>query len=608
MFGYIILAVLAIIFVWWVRCSIRKATAQRRMREYPNAMKGFFGFYKQISCDNSYIVNQIVEKDEKYWQEKEREESEISNRCEKLKVNYPNGWETWKQIGHQKDFEDLHIVDKQIETIKHLETVFTQSQEFETWEKAQDSLTNHAISQAGYSLQCQVHVFNHYGNDINKNFNVANLFTKKESCKNENVEVLGNHYSAYVVSIIECAKKIQEDITFIISPDCSGYVSEFEVQNVDIVNLSDIKERTWNENQSFAILTSVADMQQVKYMCELLFSEVNNHPLFVVFSLIKTLSDTEYNINNYKPFSPDHNSDNSYELDKLVELHPYEDAYYFTVKNLTCRTVKKAISTCFKKFDTDTVAERTSHKYKYDHRSQYYNKSADEIKIMWAEKRDSSAKSNRKLRDDIMKILSNQSCLQDETTSLFKMFNKEWSISPYRTNWPIFDRETGIVAIVDCLAYMNGKFILFSWIRTDSAIEVPKYFHNNNTIKYVISDDCKSMYIKSYYNDGLKGTAFANLSDCKFTKYSIEQEVIKYILKKNYGVTVNDSYIVILHPQYGVPLAFKADQVSTEVEQFMISEALNNTEKPTIESEYNEPTNTVVYQENLESIELMELF
>ena len=124
----------------------------------------------------------------------------------------------------------------------------------------------------------------------------------------------------------------------------------------------------------------------------------------------------------------------------------------------------------------------------------------------------------------------------------------------------------------------------------------------------MISDGCKSMYIKSYYNHGLKGMAFANLRDCKFTKYSIEQEVIKYILKKNYGVTVNENYIVILHPQYDVPFAFKADQVSTEVEQFMISEALNNTEKPTIESEYNEPTNTVVYQDNLESIELMELF
>ena len=248
------------------------------------------------------------------------------------------------------------------------------------------------------------------------------------------MEVFGNHYAAYVVSIIECAKKIQEDITFIISPDCSEYVSEFEAQNVGIVNLSDIKERMWNENQSFAILTTVADKQQVKYMCELIFSEVKNHPLLVVFSLIKTLSDTEYNINNYKPYSPDHNSDNSYELDKLVELHPHEDACYFTVKNQTCKTVKKTISTCFKKFDADTVAERTSQKYKYDRRSQYYNKSADEIKIMWAEKRESSAKSNRKLRDDIMKILSNQSCLQDETTSLFEMFNKEWHISPYRTN------------------------------------------------------------------------------------------------------------------------------------------------------------------------------
>jgi len=140
MFENIIIAVLAIVIFCLVRSRIRKSTAERRMREYPNAMKGFFGFYNKVSCDNSNVVNQIVSKEEKFWQERERKEYEISVRCNSLKANYPNGWETWKQLGHQNNFEDLHIVDKECENIIRYETVFAQSQEYEIWgEKTEGS-------------------------------------------------------------------------------------------------------------------------------------------------------------------------------------------------------------------------------------------------------------------------------------------------------------------------------------------------------------------------------------------------------------------------------------------------------------------------------------
>jgi len=350
-------------------------------------------------------------------------------------------------------------------------------------------------------------------------------------------------------------------------------------------------------------------MQQVKYMCELIFADLIDQPLLIFFSIVKTLSDTECNIQKFKPYSPDHNTENSYELDRLIEYHPYKESCYFTVRNQTFRTVKNAISNYFKKFDTDTIAVKTRNKYMFSHSSQYYRKSVEEIKAMWAEKRDSSARLNRKMRDDVMKMLSNQICSQDETTTLFEMFNKEWKISPYRTNWPVFDRETGIVANVDCLAYMNGKFILFSWVRTDSAIEIPNsIYYCDSMSKYVVSEKWKSVYIKSYYDDGLKGMAFSNLSDCKFTKYSIEQEVIKHILKKDYGIIVDENYIVILHPAYGTPVAFRGDPVAGEVEQFMISEAVKNESRLTIASEYEETIRREETEVDTESVELMELF
>ena len=612
MFVYIILAIFAIVaVVWlynWVLDCFHKSKAEKIMKKYPNAVKGVFGYYHEVSLKSKNDINCFVAPahTEDFWKSKEKEECERLNRCNTLKSSYPNGWESWKQL-HPKQFEDLHIVDKESDSIRSLEEQYGRFRNLDQWCHVQESITSKANLHNGYSLVCSINGIDRFGNAKLFDFSVAHLFIKYEKCKSSNVEVANDQYS-FVETILSCAKQINENIVCLTLPACDSYKYHIESIGIQTLPISIVTDFAWNKYQVFALLTDIADQQEIKYICEVLLSNMDSCPLIIAFSLVKTISDTEYNVQHYRAYSSTHNTDNAYFVDKLLELHPNEGAYYFTVKEQICRSVKKAISMYFKPFDTDLIAKRTSNKYRHSYSSQYYNKSADEIKQMWANKRDESARYSRKLREDIMTILSNMPCDRDETSRHFDTFNKEWKISPYRTNWPIYDRESGLVAIVDCLAYQEDKFILFSWVRTDSALEDHLFALQHFIQKYVVDDLSKKSFIKSYYDDGLLGMAFEHLSDCKFTKYSIEQYVIMYILQKDYGITIDESYIVIMHPKYKLPIAFRPDDVSKEVEMFMINENMNNKTKPSIKKEFGITASPIVHQDDVESIDLIELF
>jgi hypothetical protein len=40
----------------------------------------------------------------------------------------------------------------------------------------------------------------------------------------------------------------------------------------------------------------------------------------------------------------------------------------------------------------------------------------------------------------------------------------------------------------------------------------------------------------------------SHLQDCNFVHYTIQLNIYKYILEKNYGLKITDMYIVVFHP------------------------------------------------------------
>ena len=605
MLVYLLLIIVALIAAAWlynlIVDSVHKSTAERRMRMYPHAVKGVFGYCYNVSLNKKRDINIFVAPahNEQFWKDTEKTELERVSRCKRLEERYPNGYKSWC-ILNEKNKEDLKLVDKSSNIIVSLDEKYSTYRAHNIWKERQGCISNLIHWETKGTIPCVVPSCDRFGNEKEDFFQIQHYFV----CYNETRSTINlTQYMSDVNSFCNEVNNSGQNIVYVTLNGLDHVTNMFLSKGERMISIQGVFKSQWNDDQVFILLADSIEQLEAKFYCEMILSKLHQ-PIVVVFSICKEISDVEYNLQKYKSHSIKHNIENNHSLDNLLEVHSYQNGFYYTVKKQKCLSLKKAISENFKTFDTDAIAERTSKKYKYSYSSPYYNKSVDEIKLMWAQKRENSARTNKKLRNDISCILSNTPFSSDETNTLFKQFDKIWNISPYRTDWKIFDRMSGIVATVDCLAYMNNKFVLFSWVRTDSALE--DYFCAfDETTKYIVDDHRKSKYIKCFYDYGLEGTPFNKMSDCKFTKYSIEQEVIKYILKHNYGIVVDESYIVILHPKYKRPIGFRPNMVTEEVSVFMMLKKQNFT--PCIDSEENNSM-SFVSEEEIETIDSIELF
>lgn len=128
----------------------------------------------------------------------------------------------------------------------------------------------------------------------------------------------------------------------------------------------------------------------------------------------------------------------------------------------------------------------------------------------------------------------------DEEISYFRNFLRENPITPFRTEWHIFDMELKIAGTIDLLCRNGNHFDIYDWKRSQKASP-------NETV----------------WRNGING--LEHVPDISFYHYALQQNLYKYILEKNYGITVEDMYIVVLHPMFGNYQKFKIPNMSREI-------------------------------------------
>ena len=121
--------------------------------------------------------------------------------------------------------------------------------------------------------------------------------------------------------------------------------------------------------------------------------------------------------------------------------------------------------------------------------------------------------------------------------SYFLDFIIRAGIKPYRTEWPIYDAEARIAGSPDLVAEKNGKLLMFDWKRSTKVVDAGASPGINGKPN-----------MKCWNRHGFG--AYSPLPDCAFVHYSLQQAVYKRILAKNYGVSIDRTFLVVLHPQY----------------------------------------------------------
>ena len=109
----------------------------------------------------------------------------------------------------------------------------------------------------------------------------------------------------------------------------------------------------------------------------------------------------------------------------------------------------------------------------------------------------------------------------DESFYLFMIFASMVTFKPYRTEWAVCDCEQKIVGTIDFVGYQNGEYIIYDWKRSDKLIA-----KNGLPIK------------NSQYGEKAL-PPIENLDDSPYYHYALQLSLYKYILEKNYGITVS---------------------------------------------------------------------
>ena len=198
----------------------------------------------------------------------------------------------------------------------------------------------------------------------------------------------------------------------------------------------------------------------------------------------------------------------------------------------------------FADFDADKIIDKMMKGCNWKPGYKYYGMTKEEIKEMWSQNGKEASEAGTKMHYDI-ECFYNE-CPNENNSieyNYFKNFQEEYShLIPYRTEWTVFDKELKIAGSID-MVFQNedGTLQIYDWKR------------------------CKDISKTTSYMKYSKNNIISHIPDTNFWHYSLQLNVYKFILEKNYGVRVTDLYLVCLHPNKENYRRIKVADLSQEV-------------------------------------------
>ena len=180
----------------------------------------------------------------------------------------------------------------------------------------------------------------------------------------------------------------------------------------------------------------------------------------------------------------------------------------------------------FSKFDADKIIKKMMNSKKWQF-SKYFGMTANEIKIGWNENGRLASEAGTNLHEDIEDFYNGISVNNDSVEyRYFKNFyNEHLHLIPYRTEWCIWDSELKLCGSIDMLFDNgDGTLSIYDWKR------------------------CKEIKKSNDWGERGLSSSISHLHDCNFYHYSLQLNIYKALLEKNYGLKVTELAIVCLHP------------------------------------------------------------
>jgi len=275
-----------------------------------------------------------------------------------------------------------------------------------------------------------------------------------------------------------------------------------------------------------------------------------------------------------KPITTRYNDINIFDRDKRIEFYP--DGHYYEIDKIPAQSVSTLVSKFFPEFDILYWSRKKAIEklifLGIETNELNINKKALEIADEWDKKNKNSRDRGTHLHEQIEKYFANLKYDDSDVFYQFKQFVNEYSdIKPFRTEWKIFDETNLIAGTVDFITKkQNGKYDIYDWKRSKNVINE----RGNVIIKNKWQKRCLG---KLNYID-----------DTSYYRYSLQQNIYKYILEHKYNMKIDKMYLIVMHTELTKYYKIEAPEMTAEVEYI-----INNNDKLLQNSPLKETYDTI---------------
>ena len=238
---------------------------------------------------------------------------------------------------------------------------------------------------------------------------------------------------------------------------------------------------------------------------------------------------------------------NSHPRDKRIQFFE-KDHKYVVLDDLdtSYTSVTTWVHSHFPKFDADAIIESMMRGKNWGPGHKYWGLTPFQIKKSWTENGSSVAAAGTNLHYEIETFMNNKNIAPHyhhkdllnfyETLRIEKNMGVEWeyfiefvrdfpSLTPYRTEWVVYDEETKIAGSID-MVYENqdGTLSIYDWKRSKEISA------NNNFNKYALTE------------------CIHHVPDTNFWHYTLQLNIYRMILENQYNKRIKELFLVKLHP------------------------------------------------------------
>ena len=221
-----------------------------------------------------------------------------------------------------------------------------------------------------------------------------------------------------------------------------------------------------------------------------------------------------------------YNAVNSHARDCRIKFYP--EPHIYTIDDIPAYAASSVISKFFPEFDAYGKACSLSPN------NPLYGESPQKIVQIWKQRGDEAANLGTFLHEQIEKFYLGLPYTVTNEFQLFKQFIRDHpKITPYRSEWRIFDDNYNIAGTIDLLSKEGTGFDIYDWKRSRKIIDP-------YTLNIIKTDP--------WNNRGIG--KLSNIHDTSYNRYCLQQSLYRYILEKNYDLKISNMYLVVLHPLY----------------------------------------------------------